>query len=259
MRAAPCKIGTSLALACALAGMATSASSQLGTIRLDNWAYYQENFGDTARWQYRMKLWVPYAFGDGWTFTQRVDLPVYYTDAKGPDNADGGWKVGLSDIFVEEIFDSPEVAKNVRLRGSLRIVMPTGGQAPFGADQWQFAPMFGASLKFPDVGRGLTFVPYARYSYGDNAGHTGVTTKRSWAFFPEATFTLTDKWYLIFYPEQGISYNIRSGKWFVPLEAMAGYRANKQWEYSFGGAKAVKDDDQSYRWLLQGRLRYYFE
>ena len=33
---------------------------------------------------------------------------------------------------------------------------------------------------------------------------------------------------------------------------------DKQWELSAGGAVPIVDDDQSYRWLVQTRLRYFF-
>lgn len=252
------KMASALALASALAGGAAPASAQMGTVRLDNWFYYQQNFGDSERWQYRPRVFIPWNFADGWTFTQRIDLPMYYTDASGPDNINGDWKFGGSDAFVEEIFDTPEVAKNVRLRSSFRLVFPTGGQPPFGADQWQAALGFGGNIRAPDLGRGVTFAPYARYFYGFNEG-AGVSTKRRWDFFPSVTVALNQSWFLDFWPEQGMSYNIRSGKWFIPFEAMIGHRINKQWEYSVGGSWAVNDADQSYKWLLQGRLRSYFQ
>jgi hypothetical protein len=63
---------------------------------------------------------------------------------------------------------------------------------------------------------------------------------------------------MVLWPEQGISYNLRSHKWFVPVEAMFTHRLNKQWEYSVGGAVPVDEGDKSYRWLLQGRLSYFF-
>jgi hypothetical protein len=251
------KRAAAIALAASLSAVPGAATAQLGTIRMDNWLYYQGNYGDTARWQYRARFFVPYDLGGGWTFTQRADLPFYYTDASGPANPDGGWKGRLADVFVEEIFDTPEVAKNVRLRGSLRVVFPTGGESPFGSDQWQVAPGFGGSWRFPDTWRGVTVAPYARYFYGFSEG-AGVTTKRSWSIFPTVTFGLRPDWSLVFWPEQGLSYNIRSGKWFVPVEAMATHRLSKQWEYSFGGAYALNDNARDYRWLAQGRLTYYF-
>src|SRR5678815_4203463 len=102
MRAAASTSVAALSLAAALAGAAPPATAQ---VRLDNWLYYQDNFGDTARWQYRAKLWFPFDLGGGYSFTQRVDLPFYYTDANGPANSGGGWKFGASDFFVEEILD----------------------------------------------------------------------------------------------------------------------------------------------------------
>ena len=246
-------------VAAALGGLAAPATAQLGTIRFDNWFFYQQNYGDTARFQYRPRIFIPYSFGDGWTFTQRLDLPLYYTDATGPENPGGDWKFGVSDVFVEEIFDTPEIAKNARLRGSLRLVFPTGGEAPFGSDQWQVAPGFGGTWRYPEVWRGVTVAPYARYFYGFDEGSPSVTTKRSWNIFPTVTFGMSEKWSLVIWPEQGITYNLRSSKWYVPVEAMVTNRLSKEWEYSVGGAYALVDDDRSYRWLLQGRLTYFFQ
>jgi len=247
-----------LAVAVALYGVTGHASAQLGTIRFDNWLYYQSNYGDTARWQYRAKLFFPFSMRNGWTFTQRVDVPLYYTDATGSGNPHGGWKGRFSDILVEEILTTPEVAKSVRLWGSLRLVFPTGGKPPFGADQWQLAPGFGGTWRLPDVWRGMTVAPHARYNYGFSAGSPDVTMKRSWSIFPTFSFSLNEKWSLSFYPEQGATYDVRSGKWFVPVEAMVTHRISKSWAYSMGGAYALVDDAKSYRWLLQARLRFFY-
>jgi len=251
--------GATLAVASVMLGVSAPASAQLGTIRFDNWLFYQQNFGDTGRWQYRPRVFIPYELGGGWVFTQRADLPFYDTNATGPANPGGGWKFGVSDFMIEEIIDGPDVAKNFRLRGSLRLVFPTGGQAPFGADQWQIAPMFGMNWRLPDAWNGVTIAPFARYSYGFDAGSPGVTTIRSWTIYPEVTFGLADKWSLVLYPEQGITYNDRTHKWFVPAEAMVVNRLSKNWEYAVGGAYEIVDSNPSYRWLVEGRLRYYFE
>lgn len=259
MRSAIAKLAAAAAIAAALLGTAPPAQAQLGTIRFDNWGFYQQNFGDTARWQYRARFFIPYKFGDGWTFTQRLDLPFYYTDATGPGNPSGGWKFGASDFYAEEIFDTPDVAKNFRLRGSVRFVFPTGGQSPFGSDQWQVAPGFGANWRLPDVWKGVTIAPYARYFYGFDPKSPGVTTKRSWNIFPEVDFTLNETWQLLLWPEQGVNYNVRTGKWFVPVEAMLSNRVSKTWGYGFGGAYEWVNQDNSYRWIVQGRVQYFFQ
>jgi hypothetical protein len=36
-------------------------------------------------------------------------------------------------------------------------------------------------------------------------------------------------------------------------------RLSKQWEYSVGAAVPIVDDDKSYRWLVQDRLRTFFQ
>ncbi|MBS1215586.1 MAG: hypothetical protein H6R20_560 [Proteobacteria bacterium] len=252
------KFGRALLLGAALAGLSGTVSAQLGTVRFDNWFYYQENYGDSERWQYRPRVLIPFAFGDGWTFTQRIDVPLYYTNATGPANTDGDWKFRISDIFFEEILDTPDVAKNFRFRTSVRLVTPTGGEPPFGSDQWQVALGGGFNWRLPDVLKGVTVVPYVRYFWGFDAGSPNVTTVRKWNIFPEVDFKLADNWTLLFYPEQGISYNDRSNKWFVPIEAMVANQVSKSWSYAFGGAYAIVNDDPSYRWLVQARVSFYF-
>lgn len=106
----------------------------------------------------------------GWTLTQHVEVPFYYTDKPGRDNSGGDWKADISDILVEEIVDRPEVAKNLRLRMFLRFVFPTGGQAPFGSDQWQVAPGADFTYRLPDTLRGISIAPFFRYFNGFDAG-----------------------------------------------------------------------------------------
>jgi hypothetical protein len=193
--------------AAALAGAASSVSAQLGTIRFDNWFYYSESYFDSAAAQYRPRVFIPFGFGGGWTFTQRADLPFYYTDALGPANAAGDWKFRAGDFLIEEILTTPVSAHNVQLFGSVRLVFPTGGEAPFGADQWQVAPALGLIYTRPDSLRGVTFFPLLRYAYGFDAQSPRVTTIRRLDMFPAVSFGLAPGWALHFYPENPISYN----------------------------------------------------
>ena len=66
------------AVACGLALLLTAAApaQQLGTIRFDNWLYFQSNTDGSERWQYRPRFYIPFSLSGGWTFTQRIDLPV---------------------------------------------------------------------------------------------------------------------------------------------------------------------------------------
>ncbi|MCG6877117.1 MAG: hypothetical protein LJE97_18660 [Betaproteobacteria bacterium] len=250
--------GLPLLLVAMVCAFPAFAQAQMGTIRFDNWLYYQQNYDDSVRWQYRPRVFVPFRIGGGWTFTQRVDVPFYYTDKTGPANTSGDYAFHVSDALVEEIFDTPDVAKNFRFRASVRLVFPTGGQSPFGSDQWQVAPGAGFNWRLPDLLRGVTFAPYARYFFGFDPRSPGVTTVRRLDLFPTADFKLTGNWALSLYPEQGMSYNERSKKWFVPVEAMLVNQPSKKFAYAFGGAYALVDDDKSYRWLVEARLTFFF-
>jgi len=252
------RAGVTFLLAAALGALPATAAAQMGTIRFDNWLYYQQNYDGSVRWQYRPRVFIPFAIGDGWTFTQRVDVPFYYTNKAGPANPSGDYDFHVADSYIEEIFDTPDVAKNFRLRTSLRLVFPTGGQSPFGSDQWQIAPGAGFNWRLPEVLRGVTIAPYARYFFGFDPRSPGVTTVRRLDLFPTVDFKLAGTWALSLYPEQGMSYNDRTNKWFVPIEAMLVHQLSKKLSYAFGGAYALARGDGSYRWLAEARLTFYF-
>ena len=251
-----------------------AADIQLGTVRLDNWAYFQQNTTATERVQLRERLFVPINFGQGWTFTQRVDVPFYETNNPGPANSDGGWKTGIADMLIEEIIDGPEVAKNLRLRASLRFVFPTGGLAPFGSNQWQAAPGLGFTYRLPETLRGMTVVPYLRYYSGFDAS-SGVSQVQRLDIFPTLTIhldqlrgikmvmelfdeTLPKTWALALYPENSISYNATTGKWFVPIDVMLINRISQRFEWGIGGAYALIRDDPQYKYIVNTRLSLYF-
>ena len=251
-----------------------AADIELGTVRLDNWAYFQQNTNATGRVQLRERLFVPFNFGQGWTFTQRVDVPFYDTDKSGPANTDGAWKAGISDMLIEEIIYSPEVAKNLRLRTSLRFVFPTGGQSPFGSDQSQVAPGLGFTYRLPETLRGMTVAPFFRYYSGFDAS-SGVSQVQRLDISPTLTVhldhlrgikmvmelfdeTLPKTWALALYPENSISYNTATGKWFVPIDAMLIKRISQRFEWGIGGAYALIRDDPQYKYIVNTRLSLYF-
>lgn len=240
----------------AFAGGKPASAQQLGTIRFDNWLYFQENINDSERWQYRPRFYIPFDLSRGWTFTQRIDLPVYYTNNTGPENPDGGWKAGIGDWFIEEAFTSPEVSKNLRLFGSVRFVFPTGGGAPFGSNQYQWAPAIGAVYVVPD--HKIAISPTARYFMSYHAVRSGGSQVRSLNLFPTVTFGLPDDWSLAFYPENPIVYNDNTNKWFVPIDVMLIKRLSKTVEFGFGGSYGLVKDDPQYQYIINGRLTFYF-
>ena len=244
-----------LALA-AFAGSKPASAQSLGTIRFDNWLYFQENTDNSERWQYRPRFFIPFSLPRGWTFTQRADLPVFYTDKVGTDNPSGDWKWGIGDWFIEEIFATPELAKNFRMSASVRFVFPTGGSSPFGGNQYQWAPGVGATYAIPE--QRITISPFARYFMSYHAVREGGPEVRKLDLFPGVTFGLPDNWSLAFYPENPITYNDQTNKWFVPIDAMLIKRLSKTVEFGFGGAYALVKDDPQYQYIINGRLTFYF-
>jgi len=244
-----------LALAACVVGGPASAQS-LGTIRFDNWLYFQENIDKSERWQYRPRFFIPISLPEGWTFTQRADLPVYYTDKVGAENPSGDWKWGIGDWFIEEIFATPELAKNFRMSASVRFVFPTAGGSPFGVNQYQWAPSVGATYAIPE--HRITVSPLARYFMSFHATEPGTPQVRKLDLYPAVTFGLADDWSLAFYPENPISYNDLTNKWFVPIDVLLIKRLSKTVEFGFGGAYGLVKDDPQYQYVINGRLTFYF-
>ena len=238
--------------------MASPRSAQeLGTIRFDNWLYYQSNIGGSERWQYQPRFYIPFNLPQDWTFTQRVNLPIYYTDKVGTDNPGGGWKGGLGDWSIEEGFTSPELAKNFKMFASVRFVFPTGGSSPFGSNQYQWAPAIGAIYAIPE--QKITISPTRTLLHELSRVRSGDAAKvRKLDLYPTVTFGLPDNWSLSFYTENPIIYNDVTNKWFVPIDAMLIKRLSKTVEFAFGGSYGLVKDDPQYQYIINGRLTFYF-
>ena len=249
------RLQASVALAVLCAAFATQAQERL-PVRFDNWLYFQRNTDDSERWQYRPRVYAPFSLGSGWTFTQRADFPIYYTNRAGPENSDGGWKAGIGDWFVEETLGTPELAKNTKASVGVRFVFPTGGLSPFGSGQYQWAPTVSMSYAMPDAG--LTLSPIARYFMSYHASEDAAAKVRRLDLYPTVTQRIAQGWSVSFYNENAISYNDITNKWFVPIDAMLIRRASKDLEYGLGAAYGIKKDDPQYKSMVYGRLTLYF-
>ena len=235
------------------------AQSGFEPIRSDNWLFFQRNTNNTNQWKLDPRLYVPYRFENGWTFTQRVDLPMIDTNDTGPGKPWPGYSFGLSDVYIEEIFRTPALAKNLWLDASLRIVFATGRQSPYGDSQYQLAPNLGFTWDLPDAWRGVTIDPHVRYFWGFDPQYDNVSTKRALDVYPAAEFGLGQRWTLALYPENPITYNYRKGQWFAPIDLMLLHRIDPRFQYGFGGAyKLGNPNDPSYRYIIDARLTFTF-
>lgn len=243
------------ALSLVLGAVPAAAQSGFGTVSVENWGYFQRNEDGTNQWKYEPRLYIPYRFDNGITFTQRVDVPMIYTNATGAGNPGGGYSGGIGDVFIEEIFESTEIAPNLRLRGSVRFVFPTGKQTPFGSSQYQWAPMGGFIYDMPETLQGVTLAPYVRYFSGFAPQYDNVSETRKLDLFPAVKFGLPAGWSLLFYPDNPITYNVQKRTWFVPLDLMLARNIDKTLEFGVGGAwKLGNPSDPSYRYIIDARL-----
>ena len=243
-----------MALALAAAG---AVAQERGPVRFDNWAYYQRNTDESQQWQYRVRFDVPFRFPSGWEFVQRAYLPLLlYTNRTGAANPDGDWKAGLGDWFFDELFTTPEVAKNVRGMVGVRFVLPTGGRSPFGSGQYQWAPCVGLAYDIPDTG--VRVAPLARYFMSFHQSEDGAGQIRRLDLYPTVSKALGSGWMVRAWDENPISYNNVSDKWFVPFDAQLVKRARKDLEFAFGAAYGLVRDDPRYLTLFYGRVSLYF-
>lgn len=244
------------AIASALACGAAWAQSSNPPIRFDNWLYFQKNVDDSERWQYRPRFLIPFNLDNGGVFTQRIDLPIYYLNKVGQDNPNGDWKSGIGDWFIEETYLSPEISKNTKWSTGARFVFPTGGNTPFGGNQYTVAPTLGLLYSMPE--QKMTINPLLRYFYSYHATEDNAGKVRRLDIFPQFTVGFGEGWTLQLYPENPIDYNYVTGKWFVDIDALLVKRLSKSVEFGFGGAYALKKDDPQFKYILNGRLTFYF-
>ena len=119
-------IGSPVMAACCLsfAAIARAMAQPVDVIRVDNWLSFQRNTDNSGQWGVQPRFYAPFNLSGGWTFTQRLDLPVLYTDQSGTDNPTGTWKAGIGDWFIEEIFATPALAENLRMWGERALRLP---------------------------------------------------------------------------------------------------------------------------------------
>jgi hypothetical protein len=254
-----CRLAALVVMACAT-GVASAQQvpkpDELGTVRFENWLVFLRHTDASEQWQYSPRFFIPFNLPHGWTFTQRFDPPVIYTNSVGPDNPAGGWKAGIGDWFIEEYFTTPELDRNTTITASVRFVFPTGGSAPFGSSQYQWAPAIGMSYAIPEDG--VTISPLARYFMSYHATAEDAAKVRTLYLFPTITFGLRNDWDLSFYAENPVVYNDVIHKWFVPIDVLLTKRVNKSFGFAFGGAYGLVKDDPRYQYVINGRVTFYF-
>jgi hypothetical protein len=236
------------------------ARGALGVIRFDNWGYLQKNVNGSHQWQYRPRIFVPWVFGNGWIASLRTDVPMNFTNNRGPAHTGGGYSGGIGNPFFEAILDTAEVAPSLTLRTSLRLVLKSPKGPPFGVDnQYQIAPGVGLTYRMPQTLNGITFSPFVRWVRGFNGEFQGVQLVSTLQVIPATTFRIDDRWSFALYPENPILYNHNTSKWFVPLDFLVIHRLNPSLEFALGGASKIGSPSApAYDYVINGRVTLFF-
>lgn len=261
MKRSPVVLRAALAAA-ALMGLTQGARAEegLGPIRVDQWGFFQRNPNGSDQWQYRPRLYVPWSLANGWTVTQRADLPMIYTDDKGSANPAGGFSGGIGNAFLETMLDAPATTPGLVWRAILRLTFPSPKGSPFGKDdQYQVAAGLGLSYRLAEVWNGITLEPIMRYNWGARPNPPTTQLVSSLDLYPAVTFGLGEGWSLALYPENPITYNRNNGQWFMPLDLMVLHRVNRDFEFGIGAAvKLGNPANPSYDYVIDGRATFYF-
>ena len=247
-------------LAMIAAADAACAQTGLGAVQFENWGFYQKNANGSGQWQVDPRLYLPFAFGNGWVVTARADLPMIYTDDSGPAHPGGGYSGGMGNALIEAVVDTPEVAPNLSLRAGLRLVFPSPKAEPFGKDnQYQIAPGIGLIYKMPGTLNGVTLAPYVRYFRGFNPQSADTSRVNSLYVYPSLTLGLNPQWSVVFYPEHPITYDHDKGSWFVPLDLLFVHSASERIRFAIGGAFKLRNPaSPSYNYIVNGRATFFF-
>ena len=91
-----------------------------------------------------------------------------------------------------------------------------------------------------------------------HATEPGAAKIRSLILFPTVTFALPESWSLAIYPENGITYNEVTHKWFVPLDLMVLKRLANGVDLGIGSAFPLDNANRSYKYNIYGRMTFYF-
>ena len=226
--------------------------------RLETWFYYQDNADSSGQYKLTEKVYVPLGASGGWRFTGRLDVPLIYTDKEGNGNPNGDWTFHGGDSLTEFYVTTPPAATNLTLGASLRLVWPTGGQPPFGEEQYQWAPSLSLNYRRPDLGYGMTFHPLVRYFMSYHADSADTAKVRKLDLYPTVTFALSDRWFITLYPENPIEYNQLTRQWFVPFEAMVGKAISERLQVGLGGAVKLGGSYPQYQYLLEAQVELRF-
>lgn len=227
---------------------------------LEVWGFHNGQGHDSASNTIQPRLYHSFALGrSGAQAITRLDTSFNSNSGPRYGNGGGGGEFNPGNTRWTLAAFTPEVAQNLTFGGGFRMVMPTGYNNPrYSSAQWAIGPQLAMTYAPKNAGAFTFFSPLVRYMMGTTPVASNATLMRTLEIYPTLGFQLTSKLKLAMWDETGIVQSQRTGKWFVPADAMLTYSFDKSWGATVGASAPLINDNFSYFWNAYGRVIYTF-
>lgn len=227
---------------------------------LEVWGFHNAQGHDSASNTIQPRLYHSFALGrSGAQAITRLDTSFNSNSGPKYGNGGGGGEFNPGNTRWTLAAFTPEVAENLTFGGGFRMVMPTGyNNTRYSSAQWAIGPQLAMTYTPKNAGAFTFFSPLVRYMMGTTPVASNATLMRTLELYPTLGFQLTPKLKLAMWDETGIVQSQRTGKWFVPIDAMLTYSFDKHWGASVGSSAPVINENFSYFWNAYGRVIYIF-
>jgi hypothetical protein len=198
-----------------------------------------------------------------WQFATRFDVPVYITDGVSSDNPDGQTTAGLGDMLLQVLLAHAPSTSRFGWATGARLVFPTASEDQMGFGKWRIVSTVGGRYFVPEITQGSWVALIARYDVAV-AGDSGRRHISELQLAPQLYIQLPDTWFLNFYPATDIRYNFAeqrpddTGRWFVPLDVVAGKMLNKTTVASMEVSFPIVNEYKLYDSKIEARIGFFF-
>lgn len=226
---------------------------------LEVWAFHNGHGNDSATNTIQPRLYHSFPIGrSGAQGVTRLDTS--FNSNSGPKfNGGGGDEFNPGNTRWTLAAYTPEVANNLTFGGGFRMVLPTGYNNPaYSSAQWAMGPQLSMTYAPKNAGAFSFFSPTVRYMMGMTPVSSQATLMRTLEIYPATGFQLTPKLKLAMWDEVGIYQSARTGRWFVPADAMLTYSFDQHWGATIGASVPLINDNFNNFWSTYGRVIYNF-
>lgn len=224
--------------------------------RIDVRLKYQDLPGKFQAETFTLRADKPFALGDGWKLSTRIDLPFSRSDVITPlENSDGGYELGISDTLIQALLVTPPKGKVAYAFGA-QLIIPTGSDDQFTTGKWQLVPSAGIVYQLPEISRG-TFVGLVVRDAFSFAGKDSREDINVLSLQPIFNWQGPNRWFVTLAPEA--KFNTRDDwKLFLPVDITVGRKLNATTVASLQADVALINEYEQYDWQVEARLGFFF-